>query len=130
LLIHPQVYQSIDYQHFLGLTVFAEQLRLEQLIVDMVRYSDMQITIDHRENCIRFGSGLTESSYDENLEEIQLQEMPSESVRLQLVNVFNCLEEAINLINPDRVSVCRFIEFSGQFQGFRFFSQFCLFPIR
>ena len=71
----------------------------------MVRYSDMQITIDHRENCVRFGASVTESAREEMHEGPQLQEMPSEFVRMQLVNVFNNLEYAIDCINPDHVSV-------------------------
>jgi len=100
-----QVYQSIDYDHLITLTVFSNELHLEQLLVDMVRYSDMQITIDHRENCIRFGLQVTETSHEELDAGPKLQEMPSDLIRMQLVNVFNHLEDAIDAINPDHISL-------------------------
>jgi len=100
-----QVYQSIDYNHLLEMTIFTTQAHLEQLLVDAVRYNDMQITIDHRSNCIKFGSSLAEAAREDLPEGPHLQAMPSEAVRLQLVNVFNCLEDTIDMIAPPPIQV-------------------------
>lgn len=89
------------------MTVFADQTRVEQLLVDAVRYSDMQINIDHRTNCIKFGSSLAEASREDTPEGPQLQSMPSEAVRLQLVNVVDHIDETIDMIAPVHVQVKR-----------------------
>lgn len=108
-ILKTQVYQSIDYNHLLEMTIFAAQTRMEQLLVDAVRYNDMQINIDHRSNCIKFGSSLAEASREDLPEGPHLQAMPSEAVRLQLVNVVNCVEETIEMINPPHIQVYIYI---------------------
>jgi len=100
-----QVYQSIDYDRLLEMTVFADKFHLEQLLVDAVRYNDMQINIDHRSNSISFGASLAEASREDLPEGPHLQDMPSEGVRLQLVNVANCLQQALDMINPPHIKV-------------------------
>ncbi|ODM99048.1 Eukaryotic translation initiation factor 3 subunit A [Orchesella cincta] len=60
-----QVYQTIDYDHLMNMTVFSNQIQLEQILVDAVRYTDMQITVDHRSNCIKFGASLAEASRED-----------------------------------------------------------------
>ncbi|ODM86855.1 Eukaryotic translation initiation factor 3 subunit A, partial [Orchesella cincta] len=83
-----QVYQTIDYDHLMNMTVFSNQIQLEQILVDAVRYTDMQITVDHRSNCIK----------------PHLQIMPSETVRLQLVNIMDCLQDTVEMISSVQVS--------------------------
>lgn len=85
--------------------MFGDKSRLEQLLVDAVRFNDMQIMIDHTSNCVRFGDSLAEASREDLPEGPQLQEMPSETVRLQLVNIFNFLEETVEMIDPAEIQV-------------------------
>ncbi|ODN03159.1 Eukaryotic translation initiation factor 3 subunit A, partial [Orchesella cincta] len=99
-----QVYQTIDYAHLMSMTVFSNQTQLEQILVDAVRYNDMQITVDHRSNCVKFGSSLAEASREDLPEGPHLQIMPSETVRLQLVNVMDCLQDTVDMISPVQVS--------------------------
>jgi len=87
------------------MTIFSNQTQLEQILVDAVRYNDMQITIDHRSSCIKFGSSLAEASREDLPEGPHLQIMPSETVRLQLVNVMDCLQDTVDMISPVQLSV-------------------------
>jgi len=87
------------------MTVFADQTRVEQLLVDAVRFNDMQINIDHRVNCVKFGTSLAEASREDVPEGLQLQSMPSEAVRLQLVNIMNIVDEAVEMIAPPHIQV-------------------------
>jgi hypothetical protein len=107
------VYQSIDYDHLLSMTIFATQMRVEQLLVDAVRFNDMQINIDHRTNCVKFGSSLAEASREDTAEGSQLQAMPSEGVRLQLVNIMNLVDETIEMIAPPHIQVQKALIFSS-----------------
>ncbi|ODM87097.1 Eukaryotic translation initiation factor 3 subunit A, partial [Orchesella cincta] len=102
-----QVYQTIDYDHLMNMTVFSNQIQLEQILVDAVRYTDMQITVDHRSNCIKFGASLAEASREDLPEGPHLQIMPSETVRLQLVNIMDCLQDTVEMISPVQVSYHR-----------------------
>ncbi|CAL8085723.1 unnamed protein product [Orchesella dallaii] len=95
-----QVYQTIDYDHLMNMTFFSNQAQLEQLLVDAVRYNDMQITVDHRSNCVKFGLSLAEASREDIPEGPNLQVMPSEAVCLQLVNVMDYLQETVDMISP------------------------------
>ncbi|ODM87118.1 Eukaryotic translation initiation factor 3 subunit A, partial [Orchesella cincta] len=99
------VYQTIDYDdHLMNMTVFSNQIQLEQILVDAVRYTDMQITVDHRSNCIKFGASLAEASREDLPEGPHLQIMPSETIRLQLVNIMDCLQDTVEMISPVQVS--------------------------
>lgn len=97
-----QVYQSIEFDRILKLASFIDKFSLERLLVDCVRHNDMQIRIDHQENCIHFGTELAESQREDRTDGPQLQTMPSEQIRSQLVNMSVVLHRAINTINPNR----------------------------
>lgn len=97
-----QVYQSIEFCRFLQLAKFANTYKLERILVDCVRHNDMQITIDHKNKCVHFGTDLSESQREDNHEGPTLQSMPSEQVRSQLVNMSIVLHRAIAAINPNR----------------------------
>ncbi|XP_055616530.1 eukaryotic translation initiation factor 3 subunit A [Toxorhynchites rutilus septentrionalis] len=97
-----QVYQSIEFSRFLSLAKFANSFYLERILVDCVRHNDMQITIDHRNRCVHFGTDLSESQREDHPDGPTLQSMPSEQVRSQLVNMSVVLHRAIAAINPNR----------------------------
>lgn len=97
-----QVYQTIEFARFLELAKFANTFKLERILVDCVRHNDMQITIDHKEKMVMFGTDLSESQREDHHDGPVLQSMPSEQVRQQLVNMSVVLHRAIAAINPNR----------------------------
>ncbi|CRK88039.1 CLUMA_CG001825, isoform A [Clunio marinus] len=97
-----QVYQTIEFARFLELAKFATTFKLERILVDCVRHNDMQITIDHKEKMVMFGTDLSESQREDHHDGPILQSMPSEQVRQQLVNMSVVLHRAIAAINPNR----------------------------
>ncbi|XP_052869412.1 eukaryotic translation initiation factor 3 subunit A [Anopheles cruzii] len=97
-----QVYQTIEFSRLLELAKFADYHYLERILVDCVRHNDMQITIDHRNGCVHFGTDLSESQREDHPDGPTLQSMPSEQIRSQLVNMSVVLHRAIATINPNR----------------------------
>lgn len=97
-----QVYQTIEFARILELAKFATTFKLERTLVDCVRHNDMQITIDHKEKMVMFGTDLSESQREDHHDGQTLQSMPSEQVRQQLVNMSVVLHRAISAINPNR----------------------------
>uniref|UniRef100_V5GT97 Eukaryotic translation initiation factor 3 subunit A n=1 Tax=Anoplophora glabripennis TaxID=217634 RepID=V5GT97_ANOGL len=102
-----QVYQTIEFAKLLQLAKFTTAFHLERLLVDCVRHNDMQIRIDHGKQCIHFGMDLSESQREDKPEGPTLQVMPSEQVRNQLVNMSTVLNQAIQVINPNKKKVER-----------------------
>ncbi|KAF7994771.1 hypothetical protein HCN44_004243 [Aphidius gifuensis] len=103
-LVHQvsQVYQIIHFSRLLELAKFTDAFHLERLLVDCVRYNDMQIRIDHGKRCINFGVDLSEAQREDHPDGPVLQAMPSEQIRCQLVNMATVLHRAINVINPNK----------------------------
>ncbi|EFA10123.1 eukaryotic translation initiation factor 3 subunit A [Tribolium castaneum] len=97
-----QVYQTIEFARLLELAKFTDAFHLERLLVDCVRHNDMQIRIDHGKYCVHFGMDLSESQREDKPEGPTLQVMPSEQVRNQLVNMATVLNQAINVIYPNK----------------------------
>lgn len=97
-----QVYQTIEFTRLLELAKFADTFKLERTLVDCVRHNDMQITIDHKDKMVMFGTDLSESQREDHHDGPTLQSMPSEQVRQQLVNMSIVLHRAIKAINPNR----------------------------
>lgn len=97
-----QVYQTIEFVRLLELAKFATTFKLERILVDCVRHNDMQITIDHKDKMVMFGTDLSESQREDHHDGPVLQSMPSEQVRQQLVNMSIVLHRAIAVINPNR----------------------------
>lgn len=97
-----QVYQSMEFKRLLELSRFADIFYLERILIDCVRHNDMQIRIDHRKNCVHFGTDLAESQREHRMDGPLLQSMPSEQIRSQLVNMSVVLHRAIAAINPNR----------------------------
>jgi translation initiation factor 3 subunit A len=97
-----QVYQTIQFMRLLQLAKFTTDFHLERLLVDCVRYNDMQIRIDHGKKCIHFGVDLSEAQREDNPDGPVLQAMPSEQIRCQLVNMATVLHRANNIINPNK----------------------------
>lgn len=102
-----QVYQSIEFARILALAQFTDKFALERILVDCVRHNDMRIRIDHQENCVHFGTDLSESQREDHPDGPTLQSMPSEQIRSQLVNMSVVLHRAIAAINPNRMKAER-----------------------
>ncbi|XP_013781691.1 eukaryotic translation initiation factor 3 subunit A-like [Limulus polyphemus] len=102
-----QVYHTIELTHLMELTPFADKFYLEKMVVEAVRRNDLQVRIDHRQNCLHFGSELTVSQHEEMVEGPHLQSMPSEQIRNQLVSVHSVLHKAVTLIQPEKIKSTR-----------------------
>lgn len=98
-----QVYQTIEYDRLSELCPFADSIYLETMVVEAARRNDLQVRIDHRRNSLHFGTQLCVSQTEEVVEGPHLQSMPSEQVRLQLVNTFSTLLRAKSLIEPEAI---------------------------
>lgn len=96
-----QVYQTIEYKRLCQLCPFADSIYLETMVVEAARRNDLQVRIDHRRNCLHFGTELCVSQSEEIVEGPHLQSMPSEQVRLQLVNTYSTLLKARTMIEPE-----------------------------
>ncbi|KAH0944319.1 hypothetical protein HN011_011470, partial [Eciton burchellii] len=103
-LIHQvsQVYQTIQFSKLLELAKFTTDFHLERLLIDCVRYNDMQIRINHREMCVNFGVDLSEAKRENHPYGPILQSIPSEQIRCQLMNMATVLHRATNVINPNK----------------------------
>ncbi|XP_078040933.1 eukaryotic translation initiation factor 3 subunit A [Augochlora pura] len=103
-LIHQisQVYQTVQFARLLELAKFTTDFHLERLLVDCVRYNDMQIRINHGKKCVHFGVDLSEAQREDHPDGPVLQAMPSEQIRCQLVNMATVLHRAIHIINPNK----------------------------
>lgn len=102
-----QVYQTIEYDRLSELCPFADKIYLETMVVEAARRNDLQVRIDHRRNSLHFGTELCASQSEEIIEGPHLQSMPSEQVRLQLVNTYSTLLRARAMIQPDVIAARR-----------------------
>lgn len=98
-----QVYQTIEYDRLSELCPFADSIYLETMVVDAARRNDLQVRIDHRRNSLHFGTELCVSQTEEVIEGPHLQSMPSEQVRLQLVNTYSTLLRTRAMIEPEAI---------------------------
>lgn len=102
-----QVYQTIEYDRLSELCPFADSIYLETMVVEAARRNDLQVRIDHRRNSLHFGTELCVSQTEEVVEGPHLQSMPSEQVRLQLVNTYSTLLRTRSMIEPETVDNLR-----------------------
>jgi len=99
-----QVYQSICFNKLLSLAPFTNSFELERTIVDCVRHNDMQVRVDHRTRTVHFGSNVSDVSVSE-VEGPHLQDMPSEQVRTQLMQMMEVLDKSLKTIHPDKMKI-------------------------
>ncbi|KAL7287480.1 hypothetical protein TKK_0018580 [Trichogramma kaykai] len=97
-----QVYQTIQSTRLIELAKFTDVFHLERLLVDCVRYNDVQIRIDHGKKSIHFGVDLSEAQSEDHPDGPVLQAMPSEQIRCQLVNMATVFHRANNITNPNK----------------------------
>jgi translation initiation factor 3 subunit A len=64
----------------------------------------VQVRIDHRTGTVTFGTGVG-MTQDGLHDGPSIQNMPSEQMRNQLVNMANAIDKAINIINPKELKV-------------------------
>ncbi len=100
-----QVYQSICFNRLLELASFTDAFTLERIIVDCVRQNDMQIRVDHRTRTVHFGSDLAGAQSYNNMEGPHLQDMPSEQIRQQLMQMMEVLDKGLKTIHPDKIKI-------------------------
>jgi translation initiation factor 3 subunit A len=100
-----QVYQSICFNRLLDLATFTDAFTLERIIVDCVRHNDMQIRVDHRTRTVHFGSDLSGAQSYNNMEGPHLQDMPSEQIRQQLMQMLEVLDKSLTTIHPDKIKI-------------------------
>ena len=100
-----QVYQSICFNRLLDLATFTDAFTLERIIVDCVRHNDMQIRVDHRTRTVHFGSNLTGAQSYNAMEGPHLQDMPSEQIRQQLMQMLEVLDKSLKTIHPDKIKI-------------------------
>jgi len=99
-----QVYQSICFNKLLSLAPFTNSFELERTIVDCVRHNDMQVRVDHRTRTVHFGSNVSDVSVSE-VEGPHLQDMPSEQIRTQLMQMLEVLDKSLKTIHPDKLKI-------------------------
>merc|ERR1712071_449207 len=85
---------GIQFDRLVQLALFATAFDLERIVVNAVRHTDMQIRIDHRNNCLHFGSELFEAQREDLPEGPTLQAMPSEQIRTHLISMYCVLSKA------------------------------------
>merc|ERR1711974_515052 len=88
----------------LSLAPFTNSMELERTIVDCVRHNDMQVRVDHRTRTVHFGSNVSDVSTHE-IEGPHLQDMPSEQVRQQLMQMLEVLDKSLKTIHPDKIKI-------------------------
>lgn len=98
-----QVYQVIEYDRLSELCPFADSNHLEAVIVEAARRNDLQVRIDHRGRSLHFGTEICVSQSEEIIEGPHLQTMPSEQVRLQLVNTYSTLLRVKSMIEQSAI---------------------------
>uniref|UniRef100_T1IIY3 Eukaryotic translation initiation factor 3 subunit A n=1 Tax=Strigamia maritima TaxID=126957 RepID=T1IIY3_STRMM len=97
-----QVYQTIRFSRLLELAPFADAFHLERVVVDAAKNNDLQVRIDHRTKCLEFGMDLCVAQREDLPEGPNLQAMPSEQIRNQLVTMSSVLFRSIALIEPTK----------------------------
>ena len=100
-----QVNQTIEFSRLIQLAKFTAQSHMQRLLVECVRYNDMQIQIDHGRRYIHSGMDLSESQREDNPEEPTLQSMPNEQTRNQLVDMATVLHRAVKVITSNMKKV-------------------------
>jgi translation initiation factor 3 subunit A len=100
-----QVYSSMQMSRLLELCPYVDPVSLESIVVNSARRNDIQIRIDHRKQCLTFGSLMSHT--DEVIEGPFLQSMPSSQMRQQLVNVFSVLQRAKCIIEKEKIKSAR-----------------------
>jgi len=92
-----QLYETMHFDKLLSLVPFADEFTLQRSIVEGVKDGTIQVTLDHRQKSISFGSALVVAMKEEIPEGPHIQAMPSEILRNQLVS----LSEGLSNLMPD-----------------------------
>jgi translation initiation factor 3 subunit A len=94
-----QIYTTIEIQRFIQLApVQMDPFQLEKLIVDAAKQLDLQVRINHQTKSLQFGNDLYVAQKDELPEGPNIQSMPSELFRNQLITMTEQLQQAHELI--------------------------------
>ncbi|CAF0756314.1 unnamed protein product [Didymodactylos carnosus] len=109
-----QVYQTIELKRFISLAPPIDKFRLEKIIVDSARNNDVQVRINHKLQSLSFGTDLTASTTSSSslrghqqqqldLAQVEsgpnVQKMPNEQIRNQLIAISRALHWAKELVD-------------------------------
>jgi translation initiation factor 3 subunit A len=95
-----QVYESIELSRLAQMAPFASEFRLERAIVHAGKNLNIQVRLDHITRCLHFGSDLSAAQKDRVTEGPQVQVMPSDVIRNQLIKMARALQQAADIIDP------------------------------
>lgn len=101
-----EVYQTIEFAHLAKLAPFADNFRLERIIVEAAKSLDLPVRIDHSSGSVSFGTGVG-MTQDLIREGPSIQSMPSEQIRFQLINMAVVLDKAMHIITPKEIKGSR-----------------------
>lgn len=98
-----QVYDRMKFSKLSSLVPFFNDYQLERIIVDTVKEKDLQLSIDHRQQYVTFGSTLVVAMREDVAEGPFIQSLPSELTRSQLFMMSQHLQNCVTLICPETI---------------------------
>ena len=99
-----QVYTTIEISRFIELAPLVGPFHLEKLIVDAAKNNDVQVHINHQTKSLQFGNEVFIAQREDIPEGPNIQSMPSEQIRNQLITMSNSLLKSVEIINKDEIS--------------------------
>jgi translation initiation factor 3 subunit A len=94
-----QIYTSIEIKRFVALAPNnIDSFLLEKLIVDAAKQLDLQVRLNHQTRSLHFGNELYVAQKEDMPEGPNIQSMPSEQIRRQLISMSEALQQAQELI--------------------------------
>lgn len=102
-----QVYTTIEISRFIELAPSMDRYHLEKLVVDAAKNNDLQVRINQQTKSLQFGNDLYVAQREDIVEGPNIQSMPSEQIRTQLIQMSNALHKAVLIINQDEINAKR-----------------------
>ena len=99
-----QVYTTIEIARFVDLAPSINRFHLEKLIVDAAKNNDVQVHINHQTKSLQFGNEVFIAQREDIPEGPNIQSMPSEQIRNQLITMSQSLLKSVEIINHDELS--------------------------
>ena len=99
-----QVYTTIEISRFVELAPSINRFHLEKLIVDAAKNNDVQVHINHQKKSLQFGNEVFIAQREDIPEGPNIQSMPSEQIRNQLITMSQSLLKSVEIINHDELS--------------------------
>ncbi|XP_065319516.1 eukaryotic translation initiation factor 3 subunit A-like isoform X2 [Gordionus sp. m RMFG-2023] len=94
-----QVYKTIKFDRFCSIASFLLPQDIERFIVNVAKNNDIQVRLDHEKRLLSFGTDYTISEReDDNSDCPQLQALPTERIRAQLIFLAQTLDNGLSLL--------------------------------